>query len=255
MTHQPPSVRDRAAAAEVRIEVLTLQQLGAAPAHSVEHIAAILARHYSTPSPEPAPRPSTDRKKVCLCGSTRFKRAWLEWNARLTLGEGAVVLTVAMWSHNERIDPTPEQKIMLDEIHKAKIDDSDEIFVLDVGGYIGSSTRSEIEHAERTHKRVRYLSREFPEWTEEDSIYAGPLVRDEPGVMDDVKASIKTARSCLQAIRKAGKMSTADRYSFTNQADCYEVERAIGELENAKLLLDHLSPPLSTTEERSVENG
>ena len=34
---------------------------------------------------------------------------------------------------------------------------ADEIFVINVGGYIGSSTRSEIEYAKATGKTVRYL--------------------------------------------------------------------------------------------------
>lgn len=114
---------------------------------------------------------ATTRKVITLCGSTRFKLAWLEWNARLTL-EGNVVLAVAMWSHSERIEPTAEQKRLLDAVHLSKIDLSDEIFVLDVGGYIGESTRNEIRHAEATGKRVRYLSQEYPEWTEADCQFA-----------------------------------------------------------------------------------
>jgi len=46
---------------------------------------------------------------------------------------------------------------MLDDMHKRKIDMADEIFVINVGGYIGSSTRSEIEYAKATGKAVRYL--------------------------------------------------------------------------------------------------
>jgi hypothetical protein len=109
------------------------------------------------------------RCRITLCGSTRFKKAFAEWNARLTL-EGNVVYSVAMWSHGARIDPTEEQKKLLDEVHLAKIDNSDEVFVLDVGGYIGESTRREIAHAEKTGKAVRYLSKEFPGWTEADSV-------------------------------------------------------------------------------------
>lgn len=114
---------------------------------------------------------NTDRNKITLCGSTRFVKAWQEWNARLTL-EDNVVLSVAMWSHNVRIEPTERQKTLLDIIHKDKIDDSDEIFVLDVGGYVGESTRSEIAHAEKTGKVVRYLSREYPNWTDADCLFA-----------------------------------------------------------------------------------
>lgn len=46
---------------------------------------------------------------------------------------------------------------MLDDMHKRKIDMEDEIFVINVDGYIGSSTRSEIEYATTTWKAVRYL--------------------------------------------------------------------------------------------------
>ena len=46
---------------------------------------------------------------------------------------------------------------MLDDMHKRKIDMADEIFVINVDGYIGSSTQSEIEYAKATGKTVRYL--------------------------------------------------------------------------------------------------
>lgn len=105
-------------------------------------------------------------KVITLCGSTRFKKAYAEWNARLTL-EGNVVFSVAMWSHSEKIEPTEEQKILLDKVHVEKIRLSNEIFVLDVGGYIGESTKKEIAFAKATHKKVRYLSKEYPEWTED----------------------------------------------------------------------------------------
>ena len=46
---------------------------------------------------------------------------------------------------------------MLDDMHKRKIDMADEIFVINVGGYIGSSTRSEIEYAKANGRKVNYL--------------------------------------------------------------------------------------------------
>lgn len=48
-------------------------------------------------------------------------------------------------------------KEMLDDMHKRKIDLADEIFVINVGGYIGESTKSEIEYAKATGKKVNYL--------------------------------------------------------------------------------------------------
>lgn len=50
-----------------------------------------------------------------------------------------------------------DTKQMLDDMHKRKIDMADEIFVINVNGYIGSSTRSEIEYALKTGKKVSYL--------------------------------------------------------------------------------------------------
>ena len=48
-------------------------------------------------------------------------------------------------------------KEMLDDMHKRKIDMADEIFVINVGGYIGDSTRSEIGYAIEHGKKIRYL--------------------------------------------------------------------------------------------------
>jgi len=102
---------------------------------------------------------------VCICGSTRFKQACIAENARLTQ-DGNIVLAVGLWGHHERKKPTPEQKQRLDELHKRKIDLCDWVWVLDVGCYIGDSTRSEIKYAESLKKPVRYLSKEFPNYIE-----------------------------------------------------------------------------------------
>ena len=106
-------------------------------------------------------------RKITLCGSTRFKKAFVEWNARLTL-EGNLIYSVAMWSHSDKLKPNEDQKILLDKVHFAKIDNSDEIFVLDVNGYIGESTRNEINYALKIGKVIKYLSIEYPGWTEDN---------------------------------------------------------------------------------------
>ena len=54
-------------------------------------------------------------------------------------------------------DIDEKTKKMLDEMHKQKIDMSDEIYVINVGGYIGESTKSEIEYAKRNGKKINYL--------------------------------------------------------------------------------------------------
>ena len=96
-------------------------------------------------------------KVVTLCGSTRFKNEFMEAQKRLTL-EGCIVISVGLFGHSGDSEVWSEgTKEMLDDMHKRKIDMADEIFVINVGGYIGSSTRSEIEYALAHGKGVRYL--------------------------------------------------------------------------------------------------
>lgn len=94
---------------------------------------------------------------VTLCGSTRFKDEF-ERAARDETLAGRIVLTVGMFGHREGLDMAGPVKAGLDELHLRKIDISDEILVLNVGGYVGESTRREIAYAERTGKAIRYLA-------------------------------------------------------------------------------------------------
>ena len=96
-------------------------------------------------------------KVITLCGSTRFKDAFMEAQKQLTL-EGNIVISVGLFGHSGDDEVWTEGiKEMLDDMHKRKIDMADEIFVINVGGYIGASTRSEIEYAKATGKPVNYL--------------------------------------------------------------------------------------------------
>ena len=94
---------------------------------------------------------------ITLCGSTRFKDEFLCAQKELTLA-GNIVLSVSLFGHSGDGEVRDSDiKAMLDDMHKRKIDMADEIYVLNKGGYIGSSTRSEIEYARKTGKKVRYL--------------------------------------------------------------------------------------------------
>jgi NAD(P)H-nitrite reductase large subunit len=96
-------------------------------------------------------------KIITLCGSTKFKDEFIEAQKRLTL-EGNVVISVGLFGHSGDNEVWSEStKEMLDDMHKRKIDLADEIFVINVGGYIGASTKSEIEYAISTGKLIRYL--------------------------------------------------------------------------------------------------
>lgn len=96
-------------------------------------------------------------KLITLCGSTRFKEQFLETQKRLSL-EGNMVLSVGLFGHSGDEEVwTPGTKEMLDYVHLHKIEISDEIFVINVGGYIGESTKREIAYAESLGKKVNYL--------------------------------------------------------------------------------------------------
>jgi len=85
--------------------------------------------------------------------------AFHEANRRETLA-GHIVLTVEVVTYDRGIDPQfvdPGVKEALDELHLRKTDLADEVLVLNVGGYIGSSTRREIDYAAHTGKPLRWL--------------------------------------------------------------------------------------------------
>ena len=103
-------------------------------------------------------------KVITLCGSTRFKDEFMKAQKDLTL-KGNIVISVGLFSHSgdnevwENMDEVTriKTKEMLDDMHKRKIDMADEIYVINVNGYIGESTKSEIEYAIKNNKKVNYL--------------------------------------------------------------------------------------------------
>lgn len=96
-------------------------------------------------------------KVITLCGSTRFKEQFLEAQKRLTL-DGNIVISVGLFGHSGDDEVWTEgTKEMLDDMHKRKIDMADAIYVINVGGYIGESTRSEIDYAARHGKEILFL--------------------------------------------------------------------------------------------------
>lgn len=96
---------------------------------------------------------------VCICGSTRFAEQMRAANRELTFA-GVIVLAPGVFGHSE--EPaggtliTAEQKAALDALHRHKIDLADRVLVVNPGGYLGESTRGEIDYAAATGKPVGY---------------------------------------------------------------------------------------------------
>lgn len=93
-------------------------------------------------------------KTITLCGSTRFKEDYIRVQKELTLA-GNIVISVGLFGHQGDDEVWEEGvKEMLDEMHLAKIDMADEIFVINPGGYIGASTKREIAYASAKGKKI-----------------------------------------------------------------------------------------------------
>lgn len=102
-------------------------------------------------------------KVICLCGSTRFTHEMLIKQWELTK-QGNVVLSWCALpdgyftgQDKAHIGDQEGVKEIVDEVHKRKIDLADEVFVININGYIGESTRSEIDYALRIGKPVAYV--------------------------------------------------------------------------------------------------
>lgn len=136
------------------------------PEH-LANLAAEAANNARMAAARLEPRP----KVLTLCGSSRFPEAFAIANAHLSM-LGYVVISLGLFGHadepmgskflvSDGIE-TSEAKQRLDQLHFRKIDISDGIFVVNVGGYVGSSTKREIEYAKKAGKAVTYMFP--PEW-------------------------------------------------------------------------------------------
>lgn len=101
-------------------------------------------------------------KVITLCGSTKFMDIFHKVEHDLTL-KGYIVLSVEVFGKMTGEELSRDQIDLLNDIHRKKIDISDAIFVIDMHGYIGEATKSEIEYAESLGKEVFYFSKLYTE--------------------------------------------------------------------------------------------
>ena len=94
-------------------------------------------------------------KVVAIVGSSRFKQFHLGHAQRLTL-QGKIVLLAGFWHHIDNFPITNDVKEKLDELMLAKVELADEIFVVNINGYIGASTQRAIDTAQVLGKAIVY---------------------------------------------------------------------------------------------------
>ncbi len=129
----------------------------------VNRIDKILSESQPGAQPQQVEKP----KVVCFCGSTRFAEYFMinRWELEK---QGIITFGINILPDNYFVEGNShgaEQegvKEILDELHKRKIDLSDEVHILNVGGYIGESTRAEIEYAQSIGKPVKYFDAHTP---------------------------------------------------------------------------------------------
>ena len=106
------------------------------------------------------------KRVVTLCGSVRFRKDFEEVGADLCFA-GYAVLSLSVWGTETKtgyIDDTNPLKKVLEAVHFKKIDLSEAIVIINKNGYIGRSTKNEIEYARSKGKAIYWLEGDGPNW-------------------------------------------------------------------------------------------
>lgn len=95
---------------------------------------------------------------ICLIGSTKFKNVFRELEENLSI-RGYIVLSPLVYTQSgENPKCGVKEKKILDLVQKEKIRQSDIILVVDVDGYVGNSTKNQIEYSKLLNKPILYYS-------------------------------------------------------------------------------------------------
>lgn len=96
-------------------------------------------------------------KIITVCGSYKFKKEMTEITEKMTL-KGICMITPNELTKTDKNAYTEDEILMIDKMHKEKIKLLDAILVVNVNGYIGNSTNSEIEYAKSLNKEILYYT-------------------------------------------------------------------------------------------------
>ena len=99
---------------------------------------------------------TSPRKIVAIIGSTRFKPFHLGAMQKETL-KGKIVLCCGFFHHVDNYPITDEMKKQLDKLSHDKIDLADEVYVVNVNGYIGQTTNELIAYAASQDKQLTFM--------------------------------------------------------------------------------------------------
>lgn len=114
-------------------------------------------------------------KVVTLCGSPKFKREFVDAYNNLTVA-GYIVISATHSDVNELCDGADLYTIAqirkkIKDMYKRKIDMSDELYVINAGGFIGEDTKLQIAYAKEHGKMVRYYESDSEETDQQQDKY------------------------------------------------------------------------------------
>lgn len=156
---------------------------------------------------------------VCLCGSTRFYKEFQRVNYEKSM-VGKIVLSVGFYmheteaAHGEKWGCTHEQKEMLDHLHLKKIDLADEVFIINVDGYVGDSTMSEIAYALWRRKELYWLEEPVggtDAWVCDHKNELGKLIAKHSGLVPPRNEKIITLDEDIEGLGKTGEQVPLSR--------------------------------------------
>jgi len=97
-------------------------------------------------------------KIITVCGSMRFIKEMMEITEKVELQGNCMLIPIYNPNRPDKDSFTEEEALVIDNMHKERIKLADAILVVNVDGYIGNSTKSEIEFAKQLNKEVIYYT-------------------------------------------------------------------------------------------------
>lgn len=97
-------------------------------------------------------------KIITVCGSLRFVKEMMEITEKLELEGNCMLVPIYNPNRPDKDSFSEEEALMLDKMHKERIKLADAILVVNVEGYIGNSTKNEIEYAKSLNKEIIYYT-------------------------------------------------------------------------------------------------
>jgi len=97
-------------------------------------------------------------KIITVCGSLRFVKEMFEITEKMELQGNCMLVPIYNPNKPNKDAFTEKEALILDKAHKERIRLADAVLVVNVDGYVGNSTKSEIEFAKSLSKEIIYYT-------------------------------------------------------------------------------------------------